>query len=120
MLRLTETACLLMLSVFLVSRPSFDHYLVVVLPLLVASAALPGAAARSPWFWLALVPQVPGFTWPFLELPTRRAFKDAVTLCVLTAAVALHRPPDRLRQSESGFTGGADARAVAGGGVVER
>ncbi|WP_258573283.1 glycosyltransferase 87 family protein [Streptomyces sp. KM273126] len=92
-LRLTETACLLMLSVFLVSRPSFDHYLVVVLPLLLASAALPGSVARSPWFWLALVPQVPGFTWPYLELPTRRAFKDAVTLCALALTLAWHRPP---------------------------
>ncbi|MEW2404104.1 glycosyltransferase family 87 protein [Streptomyces sp. NPDC046862] len=92
-LRLTETACLLMLSVFMVSRPSFDHYLVVVLPLLLASAALPGSVARTPWFWLALVPQVPGFTWPFLELPTRRAFKDAVTLCVLAVTLAFHRPP---------------------------
>ncbi|MEV6593328.1 glycosyltransferase family 87 protein [Streptomyces acidicola] len=92
-LRLTETACLLMLSVFLVSRPSFDHYLMLVLPLLLASAVLPGSVARSPWFWLALIPQMPGFTWQLLEVPTRRAFKDAATLCALVVTLARHRPP---------------------------
>ncbi|MFF3815880.1 glycosyltransferase family 87 protein [Streptomyces bluensis] len=92
-LRLTETACLLMLSVFLVSRPSFDHYLMLVLPLLLASAVLPGSVARSPWFWLALIPQTPGFTFQLLEVPTRRAFKDAVTLCALVVTLACHRPP---------------------------
>ncbi|MET7357498.1 glycosyltransferase family 87 protein [Streptomyces sp. NPDC005562] len=81
--RVVECAAMLMLSAFLVSRPSYDHYLLVVVPLLLAGALAPGAAARSPWFWVALVPQVPGFTWPWLEPATRRAFKDAATLCVL-------------------------------------
>ncbi|MEV0256539.1 glycosyltransferase family 87 protein [Streptomyces sp. NPDC050732] len=85
--RTVECAVMLMLSAFLVSRPSYDHYLLVVLPLLLAGALAPGAAARGPWFWVALVPQVPGFAWPWLEPGTRRAFKDAVTLCLLAGAV---------------------------------
>ncbi len=79
---------MLMLSAFLVSRPSYDHYLLVVLPLLLAGALVPGAAARSPWFWVALVPQVPGFSWPWLEPGTRRAFKDCLTLCLLAVTLA--------------------------------
>ncbi|WP_095936299.1 glycosyltransferase family 87 protein [Streptomyces sp. Tue6028] len=92
-LRLVETATLLMLSAFLVSRPSYDHYLLVVLPLLLAGLPLPGSAARGPWFWMALVPQVPGLAWPWLEPVTRRAFRDCLTLCVLAAAVATARRP---------------------------
>ncbi len=90
-LRLTETAATLMLSAFLVSRPSYDHYLLVVVPLLLAGAADPGAAVRGPWFWVALVPQVPGADWPGLEAVTRRSFRDCFTLCVMTASVALPR-----------------------------
>ncbi|WP_406332304.1 glycosyltransferase family 87 protein [Streptomyces sp. NBC_00203] len=92
-LRLVETAATLMLSAFLVSRPSYDHYLLVVLPLLLAGVPHPGSVARSPWFWLALLPQVPGFSWPWLEPVTRRAFRDCLTLCVLAAAVATARRP---------------------------
>ncbi|MEU6989937.1 glycosyltransferase family 87 protein [Streptomyces sp. NPDC046465] len=86
--RVVETAVMLMLAAFLVSRPSYDHYLLVVVPLLLAGVLVPGAAARGKWFWLALVPQIPGFTWPWLEPGTRRAFKDSVTLCVLACTVA--------------------------------
>ncbi|MGH4032628.1 glycosyltransferase family 87 protein [Actinomycetota bacterium Odt1-20B] len=87
--RVVETAVLLMLAAFLVSRPSYDHYLLVVVPLLLAGALSgPGAVARDPWFWLALLPQVPGFGWPWLEAGTRRAFKDCFTLCVLAVTVA--------------------------------
>lgn len=89
-LRLTETSATLMLSAFLVSRPSYDHYLLVVLPLLLAGLPCAGSVARSPWFWLALAPQVPGLMWPYLEPATRRAFKDAFTLCVLAVTVARH------------------------------
>ncbi|MFM9369350.1 glycosyltransferase 87 family protein [Streptomyces sp. Da 82-17] len=87
--RLAEVAVLLMLSAFLVSRPSYDHYLLVVVPLLLAGVVVAGAPARSPWFWLALVPQVPGFVWPWLESGERRAFKDAVTLCLLAVTAAV-------------------------------
>ncbi|MFG1667973.1 glycosyltransferase family 87 protein [Streptomyces sp. Y7] len=89
-LRPAETAALLMLSAFLVSRPSYDHYLLVVVPLLVAGAPKRGAVIRNPWFWLALVPQLRGMTWPYLEAGERRAFRDAVTLCVLAMTLAAH------------------------------
>ncbi|MGW9401300.1 glycosyltransferase family 87 protein [Streptomyces sp. NPDC055642] len=89
-LRLAETSAALMLSAFLVSRPSYNHYLLVVLPLLIAGLPYAGSVARRPWFWLALVPQLPGVTWPWLESGKRRAFRDAVTLCVLAGTVAYH------------------------------
>ncbi|KJY46677.1 membrane protein [Streptomyces sp. NRRL S-444] len=82
-LRLVETACMVMLAAFLVSRPSFDHYLLVVLPLLLASAVRPGSMPRSPWFWLALTPQVALVPWPSELAHKRRAFKDCATLCGL-------------------------------------
>ncbi|WP_327354071.1 glycosyltransferase family 87 protein [Streptomyces sp. NBC_01304] len=87
--RVVECAVMLMLAAFLVSRPSYDHYLLVVVPLLLAGAGQEGAVARSPWFWVALVPQVPGFSWPWLEPGTRRAYRDFLTLCVLAVTVAL-------------------------------
>ncbi|KAA6221184.1 DUF2029 domain-containing protein [Streptomyces albofaciens JCM 4342] len=87
-LRLVETAAMLMLAAFLVSRPSFDHYLLVVLPPLVASVALPGSAARTIWFWIALVPQVSGLAWPHLEALHRRAFRDAAMLWTVAAVLA--------------------------------
>ncbi|MFD7765551.1 glycosyltransferase family 87 protein [Streptomyces sp. NPDC059787] len=88
--RLAETSAGLMLSAFLVSRPSYNHYLLTVLPLLLAGLPYAGAVARRPWFWLALVPQLPGVTWPWLESGRRRAFRDAFTLCVLAVTVAYH------------------------------
>ncbi|MEU6405701.1 glycosyltransferase 87 family protein [Streptomyces sp. NPDC046985] len=87
--RLAETAALLMLASYLVARPSYQHYLVVVVPLLVAGALEAGSAARSPWFWAALVPQVPEFAFPYLDASTRRAFKDAVTLVGLALVLAV-------------------------------
>ncbi|MFI7010301.1 glycosyltransferase family 87 protein [Streptomyces sp. NPDC050145] len=87
--RLSETATLLMLSAFLVSRPSYDHYLLVAVPLLVAGATAAGAAAGSPWFWAVLLPQVPGLAWPWLDTGTRRAFLDCATLCGLVLTVGL-------------------------------
>ncbi|WP_329380635.1 DUF2029 domain-containing protein [Streptomyces sp. NBC_01351] len=82
-LRLVETACMVMLAAFLVSRPSFDHYLLVVLPLLLASAVREGSMPRSPWFWLALTPQMALIPWPSELAHKRRAFKDCATLCGL-------------------------------------
>ncbi|OKH97268.1 hypothetical protein A6A06_32340 [Streptomyces sp. CB02923] len=87
-LRLVETAAMLMLAAFLVSRPSFDHYLLVVLPPLVASVVLPGSVPRAVWFWAALVPQVTGLVWPHLEGLHRRAFKDAAMLWAVAAVLA--------------------------------
>ncbi|MER6212919.1 glycosyltransferase family 87 protein [Streptomyces sp. NPDC001674] len=82
-LRLAETACMVMLAVFLVSRPSFDHYLLVVLPLLLASGVREGSLPRSGWFWAALLPQAAGIPWPSEFAHKRRAFRDCLTLCVL-------------------------------------
>ncbi|MFH7597464.1 glycosyltransferase family 87 protein [Streptomyces racemochromogenes] len=83
--RLVETACMVMLAVFLVSRPSFDHYLLVVLPLLLASGVREGSLPRSGWFWAALVPQAAGIPWPSELQHKRRAFRDCVALCALAA-----------------------------------
>ncbi|MFD3540509.1 glycosyltransferase family 87 protein [Streptomyces sp. NPDC058662] len=87
-LRLAETTCMVMLAAFLVSRPSFDHYLLVVLPLLLASAVRPGSMPRSPWFWAALAPQTAGIPWPSELDAKRRAFKDCATLCGLAILLA--------------------------------
>ncbi|MFD3545670.1 glycosyltransferase family 87 protein [Streptomyces sp. NPDC058655] len=89
-LRLAETACMVMLAAFLVSRPSFDHYLLVVVPLLLASAVRPGSMPRSPWFWAALGPQLAGIPWPSELEAKRRAFKDCATLCGLAILLARH------------------------------
>ncbi|MFF3329405.1 glycosyltransferase family 87 protein [Streptomyces sp. NPDC002888] len=102
-LRLAETAATLMLSAFLVSRPSYDHYVLVVLPLLLAGLPYVGSVARGPWFWLALVPQIPGLTWPFLEPGRRRAFKDAVTLCTLAVTMMCHCVRARPFQGAAAF-----------------
>lgn len=87
-LRLAETACMVMLAAFLVSRPSFDHYLLVVLPLLLASGVREGSMPRSPWFWVALTPQVALIPWPSELAHKRRAFKDCATLCGLAILLA--------------------------------
>ncbi|MER5776174.1 glycosyltransferase family 87 protein [Streptomyces sp. NPDC002039] len=87
-LRLVETACMVMLAAFLVSRPSFDHYLLVVLPLLLVSGVRAGSTPRSPWFWAALVPQLAGVPWPTELARKRRAFRDCMTLCGLAIVLA--------------------------------
>ncbi|MFI6011588.1 glycosyltransferase 87 family protein [Streptomyces sp. NPDC051243] len=89
-LRLVETGAMLMLSAFLVSRPSYDHYLLVVVPVVLAGVPCERAVGRGVWFWVAMVPQVPGVSWPYLEAVQRRAFRDAATLCGLAVAVAVH------------------------------
>ncbi|MFJ8634520.1 glycosyltransferase 87 family protein [Streptomyces sp. NPDC093568] len=125
-LRLAETAAMLLLSAFLVSRPSYDHYLLVVVPVLLAGVPCAGAVARGPWFWLALVPQMPGVTWPYLEAVQRRAFRDAVTLCGLAVTLAAHcwkiagRAPSAGAGSGAAdpggaFTLGVEQRAAATG-----
>ncbi|MFF0738664.1 glycosyltransferase 87 family protein [Streptomyces chartreusis] len=58
-------------------------------------AVLPRVGVPAVWtallaFGMALVPQVPGVTWPYLEAGERRAFRDAVTLCVLAVTLAAH------------------------------
>ncbi|MEV7727112.1 glycosyltransferase family 87 protein [Streptomyces sp. NPDC087917] len=83
-LRLAETACMVMLAAFLVSRPSFDHYLLVVLPLLLASGVREGSMPRSPWFWAGLAPQFALVPWPSEFEHKRRAFRDFAALCALS------------------------------------
>nr|WP_051844699.1 glycosyltransferase family 87 protein [Streptomyces sp. NRRL S-813] len=101
--RLADTAAMLMLASCLVSRPSYEHYLVVVVPLLVAGALEAGSVTRSPWFWGALVPQVPEFAFPHLDASTRRAFKDAFTLCGLALVLGVRcARPWRARQPPVG------------------
>ncbi|WP_199880894.1 hypothetical protein [Streptomyces kebangsaanensis] len=80
--RLADTAAMLMPASYPVSRPSYEHYLVVV-PLLVAGALESDSVTRSPWFWGALIPPVPQFAFPHLDASARRAFKDAATLSAL-------------------------------------
>ncbi|MGW0813454.1 glycosyltransferase family 87 protein [Streptomyces viridiviolaceus] len=104
-LRLAESGAGLMLSAFLVSRPSYDHYLLVVLPLLLAGLPYAGSVARGPWFWVALVPQAPGLALPWLEPVRRRAFKDAFTLCVLAVSVARQARPVGVRVEYARGTG---------------
>jgi arabinofuranan 3-O-arabinosyltransferase len=87
--RLADTAAMLMLASYLVSRPAYEHYLVVAVPLLLAGALEAGSVTRSPWFWAAFVPQVPGFAFPWLDASTRRAFKDAATLTGLAVVLAV-------------------------------
>ncbi|WP_343997538.1 hypothetical protein [Streptomyces thermocarboxydovorans] len=89
-LRLVETATGLMLSALLVSRPSYERSLLIVGPLLLAGARYAGSAARRPWIWLALVPQLPGLPLPGLARGRRPAWRGALTLCVLTGP----SPPD--------------------------
>ncbi|WP_063803563.1 glycosyltransferase 87 family protein [Streptomyces silvensis] len=97
--RVVEASVALMLAAFLVSRPSYDHYLLVVLPLLVAGGLrVEGSVVRVPWFWVALVPQVPGFVWAGVEALPQRAFKDAFTLC-LVAGVVFWVCASRLRRA---------------------
>ncbi|WP_411101342.1 glycosyltransferase family 87 protein [Streptomyces sp. cmx-4-9] len=87
-LRLVETASMVMLAAFLVSRPSFDHYLLTIVPMLLASVVRPGSMPRSPWFWVAVGPQLAGIPWPSALEAKRRAFKDCFTLCGLAMLLA--------------------------------
>ncbi|WP_190133248.1 glycosyltransferase family 87 protein [Streptomyces mashuensis] len=77
-LRLVECASLLMLAAFVVCRPSFQNYALVVVPSLAVSVVAGGAAARSVWFWVPLVPEWGGVPWPGLESAVHHAFKDIV------------------------------------------
>ncbi|MEU6661849.1 glycosyltransferase family 87 protein [Streptomyces sp. NPDC046821] len=89
-LRVVETACLLMLATFPTFRPTFVHYALVVVLVLLASTSVPGAAARSPWVWLPLVPQITAIDWPLAHTSKRHAFKDAVMFVGVGVALAWH------------------------------
>ncbi|MFI5981280.1 glycosyltransferase family 87 protein [Streptomyces sp. NPDC051555] len=113
-MRLAETGCMVMLAAFLVSRPSFDHYLLVVLPLLLASVVREDSMVRSPWFWVGIGPQVAGVPWPAELEHKRRAFKDFFTLGVL--AITLMRrctAPTRVNLDDVRTAGAVPGRARA-------
>jgi arabinofuranan 3-O-arabinosyltransferase len=105
-LRLIETACMIMLTVFLVFTPSFGHYSLVILLPLAATAVDPRSVARSPWFWIALAPQFPGVDIPGLATSQTRAFTVFFLFVVLTLLFATRtlgdqrsrRPGDGLDQ----------------------
>ncbi|GAA3808773.1 glycosyltransferase family 87 protein [Sphaerisporangium flaviroseum] len=91
-LRLVETACMIMLTVFLVFTPAFGHYSLVILLPLAATAADRRSVVRSPWFWIALAPQFPGVEVPGLTTSQTRAFTlfwMYVVLALLFAARTL-------------------------------
>jgi hypothetical protein len=77
-------------AALIVNRPSFDHYVLVVLPVLLASLAQPRAAVRSPWIWLALLPLLAGFNLPELT-PTKNWAYSVAAFNVTSAAVLLCR-----------------------------
>ncbi|MCA6094582.1 DUF2029 domain-containing protein [Streptomyces sp. SCA3-4] len=87
-LQLVECASLLMLAAFVVSRPSFLNYALVVAPSLAASVVERGAAVRSVWFWMPLVPQLGGVPWPGLDTAQRHAYRDIVMFTGLAAVLA--------------------------------
>ncbi|MEU2874239.1 glycosyltransferase family 87 protein [Streptomyces olivoreticuli] len=95
--RLVECASLLMLAAFLASRPSFQHYMLVVLPSLVASVVVRGAAARSVWFWLPLLPELAAVRWPYLDSARRHAFRDIVMITGVAAVLAVRAWRGRAR-----------------------
>ncbi len=118
-LRLVESGSMLMLAALVVSKPSFDHYLFVFLPVLLASVVLPGAAARSGWLAVVLVPRLAGFSYVRLDPVQNWAFSVAA-VNVVFSLVLLHRTffGGRQRREEDGSV---DDRAVrAGGGAEQR
>ncbi|WP_437027217.1 hypothetical protein [Streptomyces sp. enrichment culture] len=83
--RLAETATGLVLSAFLVLRPSWTDHLLVVVPLLLTGLPSARSAALRPWFWLALVPQLPGVAPPGPGSGRRRASGRAAVWCAARA-----------------------------------
>ncbi|MFI9206345.1 glycosyltransferase family 87 protein [Streptomyces sp. NPDC053048] len=118
--RLVECASLLMLAAFVVSRPSFLNYALVVVPSLVASAVVPGTAVRSVWFWMPLVPQLGGVPWPGLESAQRHAFKDIVMFGGLAGVLALVAWRGRnQRRADGVVTVSSENYSLCGAGPVD-
>lgn len=89
-LRLVESAAMLMLAALVVSKPSFDHYLLVILPVLLASVVRPGAAARNGWMAAVLIPRLSGFDYLPLNPDQNWAYSVAA-VNVVFAVVLLRR-----------------------------
>jgi arabinofuranan 3-O-arabinosyltransferase len=124
-LRLVETASMLMLSAFVASRPAFLHYVLVIAPVLLASLPLRASVARSPWFWIVLLPQNRVLDIPSLDTLQRRAFRDAVMLAGLYAVLAvrcLRRPgaDPGGRLLGTGGPGGASRPVATGAAAPSR
>jgi arabinofuranan 3-O-arabinosyltransferase len=119
-LRLIETACMIMLTVFLVFTPAFGHYSLVILLPLGATLADPRSVARSPWFWVALAPQFPGVDIPGLATSETRAFTVFFmfgVLAVLFAARTLGGRPGEHDQFDRLVTNAArPPRGLGGAG----
>jgi arabinofuranan 3-O-arabinosyltransferase len=93
-LRLAETGCLIMVTVFLVSRPAFDHYALLVVPLLAASLAEEGAAARSTAFAAAVMLMAAGLVLPEIaRMPALASYTAAFALILGVLAIPVLRPP---------------------------
>ncbi|MBM9504574.1 glycosyltransferase family 87 protein [Actinacidiphila acididurans] len=116
-LRLVETATMLMLATFVVARPAFLHYVLVVLPLLLATLPLRGSLGHSPWFWIVLLPQNAAVGWPYLASAQRRAYKDALMLSGLALLLAwrILEPSLARRAPQRGAGNCASNRTHAGG-----
>ncbi|WP_051731796.1 glycosyltransferase family 87 protein [Kitasatospora phosalacinea] len=89
-LRLVEVGAMLMVAANIASKPAFDHYLLVTLPVLLASVVRVGSVARSPWLWFAIVPRMAGFTLPWLDVVEHWAYSVAL-VNVTVAALLLQR-----------------------------
>ncbi|WP_411105279.1 glycosyltransferase family 87 protein [Streptomyces sp. cmx-4-9] len=89
-LRLVESGTMLMLAPLIASKPSFDHYLFIVLPVLLASVTRAGAAACSVWMGLVLVPRLAGFSFWKLDAMFNWAYSVAA-VNVVFSLVLLHR-----------------------------
>ncbi|MFD0359124.1 glycosyltransferase family 87 protein [Streptomyces sp. NPDC127110] len=87
-LRLVETSAMLMLAAFLGTKPSFDHYTLIVLVPMAAAVVAPGAASRSPWFWIGYVPMVNGLTLPFVSAWNTYNYRVLGTNLVSAATLA--------------------------------
>ncbi|MFD7643222.1 glycosyltransferase family 87 protein [Kitasatospora sp. NPDC059795] len=109
-IRLVETGVMLMVAANIVSKPAFDHYLLVILPVLLASVVRTGSVARSPWLWIALIPRMAGFTLPWLDVVEHWAYSVAA-VNVTVALLLLDRAfrPAAVESAEA-----SDGRAAMG------
>ncbi|MFF5706118.1 glycosyltransferase 87 family protein [Streptomyces sp. NPDC012794] len=87
-LRLVETSTMLMLAAFLGTKPSFDHYTLIVLVPMAATVVTHGAAARSPWFWIGYVPMVNGLVLPLVSAGNTFNYRVLFTNLLSSAALA--------------------------------
>jgi arabinofuranan 3-O-arabinosyltransferase len=68
-LRVVEVFALLMTTTFLVATPAFRHYVMLILPALMASSMVRNAAARTIYFWVSIIMLANFFDLPFVDYP---------------------------------------------------